>query len=71
MNIDEHIQKDVTELYDALANGDKAKARHISSELEQLETYRDNHPGEDRDPTSLELYCEMNPGSDECKIYED
>ena len=37
MNIEEHIQKDVTELYDALANGDKAKARHISAELEQLE----------------------------------
>lgn len=70
-SIQEHIEKDIAELYDALANGNKQRARHISDELEQLENYKKNHPDESHDPTPLELYCELNPESDECRIYED
>lgn len=69
-NIEEHIERDLTDLYDALANGNKQRARHISDELEQLENYKKNHPGEEHDPSPLELYCEFNPESDECRIYE-
>lgn len=70
-SIQEHIEKDIAELYDALANGNKQRARHISDELEQLENYKKNHPNESHDPSPLELYCELNPESDECRIYED
>jgi len=70
-NIDEHIQKDVSDLFDALANGDKQKARHISAELEQLENYKENHPEDSHDPTPIELYCELHPDAEECRIYED
>ena len=44
--------------------------RHIESELESLEKYKKNHPNDNHDPTSLELYCNENPDALECKIYE-
>ena len=44
--------------------------RHVEEELEQLERYAANHPGEDHDPTVLELYCEDNPSALECKIHD-
>jgi hypothetical protein len=30
-----------------------------------------NHPNEQKDPTPLELYCDLNPDALECRIYED
>jgi hypothetical protein len=44
--------------------------RHIESELEDLEIYHKNHPNDHHDPSTLELYCEINPNAPECKIYE-
>lgn len=45
--------------------------RHVEEELSQLEYYKGRHPEETRDPSSLELYCELNPHASECKIYDD
>ena len=50
--------------------------RHIEGELEELNVYVENHKkdieqGDHHDPTALELYCEMEPEADECKVYED
>jgi hypothetical protein len=45
--------------------------RHVADELDHLEQYQANHPGEDHDPTALEMYCDENPETDECRIYED
>ena len=45
--------------------------RHVEEELYQLQYYKDRHPEEDRDPSCLELYCELNPQALECKIYDD
>ena len=70
-DIQSHIEKDTSELYDALANGHGQRARHLSDELERLETYQKNHPGEDHDPTYIELLCDRDPSSPECLIYED
>ena len=70
-DIQSHIDKDTTELFDALANGQSQRARHLSDELEQLETYQKNHPGDDHDPSYIELYCDRNPSDPECLIYED
>jgi hypothetical protein len=44
--------------------------RHVEEELQALETYKENHPEDDHDPTSLELYCELHPDALECKIYD-
>jgi hypothetical protein len=50
--------------------------RHIEAELEELNVYVENHKkdieaGDHHDPTALELYCEMEPEADECRVYED
>ena len=50
--------------------------RHIEGELEELNVYVENHKkdieaGDHHDPTALELFCEMEPEADECRVYED
>jgi|TARA_R100000005_G_C4910245_1_gene148272 hypothetical protein len=73
-NIETHIQKD----REILANPTTSpqQRRHIEGELHELEVYAENHKkeieaGDHHDPTALELYCELNPETDECRIYED
>tara|TARA_B100000035_G_scaffold125030_1_gene106456 strand:- start:60 stop:287 length:228 start_codon:yes stop_codon:yes gene_type:complete len=73
-NIETHIQKD----REILANPTTSpqQRRHIEGELHELEVYVENHKkeieaGDHHDPTALELYCELNPETDECRIYED
>ncbi|CAK6690833.1 CP12 domain-containing protein [Synechococcus sp. CCY9201] len=69
--IDEHIQKDQTELEAARASGDLAKLRHLEGELHDLQEYKEHHPEESKDPTSLEVYCDLNPEAPECRVYDD
>ncbi|QNJ29189.1 CP12 polypeptide [Synechococcus sp. A15-24] len=45
--------------------------RHYATELEGLETYRSHHPGDQKDPTSLEVHCDLNPDAPECRVYDD
>jgi len=50
--------------------------RHVEEELRELEVYVQNHKkdiedGDHHDPTALELFCEVEPDADECRIYED
>jgi hypothetical protein len=68
-NIDQHIQKNQNLLNDPTIS--PQSRRHTQEELTALETYKENHPEDSHDPTSLELYCELNPNADECRIYED
>ena len=70
-SIDEHIQKDQSELEAAKATGDQAKLRHLTEELKSLEEYKEHNPEDKHDPTSLELYCDANPDADECRVYDD
>lgn len=67
MNINEHIQNNKNELSDSLLS--PQRKRHLSSELDQLNHYKENHPDDDRDPNALELYCDSNPDAPECKIF--
>ena len=70
-SIETHIAKDREELAKAEASGDEAKVRHYATELEGLETYLSRHPGEHKDPTSLEVHCDLNPDAPECRVYDD
>jgi hypothetical protein len=70
-NIDEHIQKDKVDIEQARAAGDLGKVRHLEEELKGLEEYKEHHPGDDHDPTSLEVYCDLNPEAPECRVYDD
>jgi hypothetical protein len=49
----------------------EAKVRHLTDELKSLEEYKEHHPGDSHDPTSLELHCEANPDAEECRVYDD
>ena len=68
-SIDQHIQKD-KEILNNPTISPQAR-RHTQQELESLESYKENHPEDSHDPTSLELFCDANPDADECRIYED
>ncbi|MCS5707223.1 MAG: CP12 domain-containing protein [Cyanobacteriota bacterium] len=69
--IDEHIQKDQSEIEAARQAGDLAKVRHLEEELEGLKEYKEHHPEDNHDPSSLEVYCDLNPDAPECRVYED
>jgi len=67
--LQQHISDDKNELDNPELSSQRR--RHIEDELESLEKYQSNHPGESHDPTPLELYCDENPAASECRIYED
>ena len=67
-NINDHIQRDKDELIDPMISSQRR--RHVEEELESLEKYHANHPGDDHDPTALELFCDENPDSSECKVFD-
>ena len=73
-SIEQHIQKDKEILQDPTTN--PQMRRHIEGELHELEVYVENHKkeiddGDHNAPTALELYCEMEPDADECRMYDD
>jgi hypothetical protein len=68
-SIEDHIEKDKKILDDPTIS--PQKRRHIQDELIHLERYHQEHPEDHHDPTSFEMYCDENPESDECRIYED
>ena len=69
--IDEHIAKDKTEIEAAKAAGDQPKVRHLQDEVKDLEEYKAHHPGEQKDPSPLEVFCDLNPEAPECLVYDD
>ena len=69
--IDEHIQKDQSEIQSAKAQGDDAKVRHLTEDLNSLQEYKEHHPGDKHDPNALELFCDANPDEPECLVYDD
>ena len=60
-SIDEHIQKDQSEIASAKEEGNLPKVRHLTEELKDLEGYKDHHPEDKHDPNALELFCDANP----------
>ena len=67
--IQQHINDDRNELDDPNTSGQRR--RHLQDELGSLEQHQANHPDDNHDPTSLELYCDENPSALECRIYND
>ena len=73
-SIEKHIEKDKEILQDPTTN--PQMRRHIEGELHELEEYVEHHKkeiddGDHHDPTALELFCEVEPDADECRIYDD
>ena len=69
--IDEHIAKDKTEIEAAKAAGDQPKVRHLQDEVKDLEEYKAHHPGDQKDPRPLEVFCDLHPDAPECLVYDD
>lgn len=67
--LQQHINDDRDELDNPEISSQRR--RHIEGELDALEQYQVNHPDEDHDPNSLELFCDTHPDAAECRIYED
>jgi len=67
--LQQHINDDRDELNDP--NTNSQRRRYLEGELDSLEQYQVNHPDENQDPTSLELYCDANPDALQCRIYDD
>ena len=58
-------------LEQARQSGNQAKANHLESELKNLEAYKAHNPEASKDPTPLEVYCDLNPQAPECLVYDD
>jgi hypothetical protein len=67
-SLQQHINDDRDELDSGTISSQRR--RHIEDELYSLEQYQANHPDEDHDPSSLELYCDTHPDASECRVYE-
>ena len=73
-SVENHIEVDKKILDDPTTS--PQQRRHVEVELEELNVYVENHKkdieaGDHHDPTALELFCEMEPEADECRVYED
>jgi len=73
-SVEKHIEVDKKILDDPTTS--PQQRRHVEVELEELNVYVVNHKkdieaGDHHDPTALELFCEMEPEADECRVYED
>jgi hypothetical protein len=49
----------------------KQRKRYLNAYLEELLEYQKHHPNADTIPSSLELFCDLNPNALECRIYND
>jgi hypothetical protein len=67
--LQQHIQDDQNELENGVIS--PQRKRHLQDELDGLKKYQQNHPEEIKDPSPLELFCDLNPDQPECRIYEE
>jgi hypothetical protein len=69
MKLQELINNICEELENASLN--KQRKRYLQSHLEELFKYQNNHPDDVEAPSTLELFCDLNPDALECRIYDD
>ncbi|NDC36117.1 MAG: hypothetical protein EBZ51_12290 [Synechococcaceae bacterium WB9_2_112] len=70
-SIDSHIAQLQSAIERAQSRGNQHQASHLEQQLADLQIYRAKHPGEQKDPTPLEVYCELHPQAPECLVYDD
>jgi len=70
--MDRTLQQHIDDVRDELNNPNTSsqRCRHLEEELNSLEQYQINRPGENYDPTSLEIYCDSHPDALECRVYD-
>ena len=70
-SLESHLASLRSELEQARQSGNQAKINHLEGELKDLEAYKAHHPEDSKDPTPLEVYCDLNPQAPECLVYDD
>ena len=69
MDLQETINEICEELMESSIN--KQRKRYLSAYLEDLIEYQTNNPTATQTPTTFELFCNLNPNTLECRIYDD
>jgi len=67
------LQELINDICEELENfsSNKQRKRYLNAYLEELLEYQKHHPDADTIPNSLELFCDLNPNAQECRIYDD
>lgn len=68
MQIQTLIKNITSELDDVTIN--KQRKRYLENYKVELEKYLKNNPNSSNVPTSLELFCDLNPSAPECIKYD-
>jgi hypothetical protein len=58
-------------LAEATANGDQAVARKLEQQIKDLEDFQGRHPETEEAPSPFEVFCELNPADEKCRVYDD
>jgi hypothetical protein len=69
MELKDYISKIYEELENPSTN--RQRKRYLEGYYEELIKYQLHNPESKNIPSSLELYCDLNPEAPECKIYDD
>ena len=69
MKLQELINDICKELEDS--SGNKQRKRYLQEYLKELSDYQEHHPNAIDVPTSLQLFCDLNPNNPKCKINDD
>jgi hypothetical protein len=70
-SIAEQLQRYRIALADAQSNGDQAIARKLEQQIQELEAFQQRHPEAVEAPSPFEVFCDLNPESVNCRVYDD
>jgi hypothetical protein len=68
MNLQQTIQVIKNEL--DINSINKQRMRYLESYLTELLAYLERHPEATEVPSSLAIFCDLNPNAKECKIFD-
>lgn len=70
-SIGEQLHSYRSALTEAQANGDQAIARKIEQQIKELEDFQQRHPDATEAPSPFEVFCDLNPDSVNCRVFDD
>ena len=46
-------------------------ARKLEQQIKDLEDFQGRHPETEEAPSPFEVFCELNPADEKCRVYDD
>jgi hypothetical protein len=67
------LQELINDICEELENSsmNSQRRRYLQNYLQEILEYQKNNPYNKEVPTSLQLFCDLNPHALECRIYDD